>query len=356
MTESSSGASMLFGTSLCACLEEEGFFSIGVLSPSEFESVVEKNATDKALVKRYLEQPIGSVVVVALRYGSGDYPLPESVNARDQAGTPSLDIASFARANWYGELIFRLKRAVRNAKNHASQQGLAMPAERQWRRLANSRLPEKSIALAAGLGFMGKNGILIAAHTKAVSSAPSGTIHNNIFDQDKVPLFSSAVVLGLLICPKGFEFSWNLSRPPIPIGGCGTCRRCILACPTAALNDIEPKFVRSSCIQYWTTVEGRIPEAIARHWGRRLYGCDTCLEACPYFIEDEKADTQLGRLGPSMPSSFLLERDEKTIQKTLSGTALGLSWMSIKAFKRSAATIAAAGISAAGIPAHKVGV
>jgi epoxyqueuosine reductase QueG len=68
-----------------------------------------------------------------------------------------------------------------------------------------------------------------------------------------------------------------------------------------------------------------------------LYGCDLCLEACPYFRIDPEARTELGQLGPRLPARFFLEEDDSLIGLRLSDSALGLSWMSIAGFRRCAA-------------------
>ncbi len=62
---------------------------------------------------------------------------------------------------------------------------------------------------------------------------------------------------------------------------CGSCRRCLEACPTAALNGQWCDARR--CLSFWT-IEAKCPEPedIRAARGERLYGCDTCQEACPW--------------------------------------------------------------------------
>jgi len=71
-------------------------------------------------------------------------------------------------------------------------------------------------------------------------------------------------------------------------------------------------------------------------WGNRLYGCDSCIEVCPRFRPDPGARTALGLLGPGLPASWLAEAGEAEIRARLRGSALGLGWMPIEAFRRNA--------------------
>ncbi len=63
---------------------------------------------------------------------------------------------------------------------------------------------------------------------------------------------------------------------------CGSCTRCIVACPTAAIT--APRHVDARrCVSYLTIEQkGPIPEEFRRAMGDRIYGCDACLDACPW--------------------------------------------------------------------------
>lgn len=69
--------------------------------------------------------------------------------------------------------------------------------------------------------------------------------------------------------------------PPIR-NHCGSCSRCITACPTQAITAPHQLDARR-CISYLTIEHhGSIPEEFRRSIGNRIYGCDECLEACPW--------------------------------------------------------------------------
>ncbi len=118
-------------------------------------------------------------------------------------------------------------------------------------------LMERYWAVEAGLGFVGRNQLLI------------------------VPGVGSYVLLGTLMTNLPVEL---LSRAGVrkERPSCGSCLRCREACPTGAL--CEGYVDANRCISY-QTIESRaerIPEEVARTLGNRVYGCDACQEACPW--------------------------------------------------------------------------
>ncbi len=112
-------------------------------------------------------------------------------------------------------------------------------------------------AARAGVGFYGKNTLLITRR------------------------YGSWVVLGTLVTTVEVETS-----PPLELD-CGSCRLCIDACPTGALD--EPGVVDSTrCLSYWTQSPDPIPEEYRDRLGAQVYGCDICQDVCPWNRGTEK--------------------------------------------------------------------
>ena len=111
---------------------------------------------------------------------------------------------------------------------------------------------ERAWAARAGLGFVGKNGLLI------------------------IPGIGSLVLLGEVITTLSVP-----SAAPLP-ERCGSCTRCLDACPTGAF---ERPFVLDPrrCIAYLTIEQrGSIPDDLRPKIGDHLFGCDDCQTVCPF--------------------------------------------------------------------------
>ena len=312
-----------------------GVYGFAFLTRQSFLDALAERKVPEPMMSKYDALKIKSVIVTALRYGEGNYTPPEWATFRNEefpgrgGGSPSglptakVRIARFARAHWYKELSERMRVAVERTIEASAARGIPLPPAKTWHRLVNSGLPEKPLAEKAGLGWIGKNGIVIASSARGRAEG--------------APAHCSAVVLGLLLCPVEIE-----ARPPRLLapasarGQCGDCARCVDACPTGALGQGGGRYERERCIQHWTAIEGELPAEVEASWDNRLYGCDSCLEACPYFIPDPRASTDIGRLGPDLPAAYFLENDDGRIRRDLSATALGMGWMSIAAFRRNA--------------------
>ena len=112
-------------------------------------------------------------------------------------------------------------------------------------------------AVRAGVGFYGKNTMLITRK------------------------HGSWVVLGTLVTDAEIERSEPLALD------CGSCRLCIDACPTGALDD--PGTLDSTrCLSYWSQAPGPIPEEYRAELGAQVYGCDICQDVCPWNRGIEK--------------------------------------------------------------------
>ena len=119
-------------------------------------------------------------------------------------------------------------------------------------------------ASRAGVGFYGKNTLLITRR------------------------HGSWVVLGTVVTTAEIERSAPLDLD------CGSCTRCIDACPTGALDD--PGVLDSTkCLSYWSQAPGAVPAEYREEMGSYVYGCDICQDVCPWNrgTEKRRAGTEL---------------------------------------------------------------
>ena len=148
---------------------------------------------------------------------------------------------------------------------------------------------ERGWAARSGLGFRGKNAMLISKK------------HGNW-------LFLASILTRVEIAPDE-----PLRKKPEPGGGepagllCGKCTRCLDACPTDAFP--APGVVDSQrCISYQTIEnKGIIPAKLREGIGQRIYGCDVCLEVCPWNRFAQKGRSLLLSVRPDIAALTLQE-------------------------------------------------
>jgi epoxyqueuosine reductase len=117
----------------------------------------------------------------------------------------------------------------------------------------NAPLLEKAWAREAGLGWQGRNSILI--------------------NKD----IGSFFFIGILILNIGIYYD-----TPFTEEYCGECRICIEACPTGAINENRTIDTRKCIANLTIEKRGPIPGELIPNLGRRVYGCDRCQEVCPW--------------------------------------------------------------------------
>lgn len=176
---------------------------------------------------------VRSAIVVALNYGGRE---------------PSGPVARYARGDDYHDVM--------DARLRELHGWIAADAGHDVRGRAyvdTGPLLERDLARRAGLGWFGKNTNLIN------------------------PKLGSFFFLGALLVDLELA-----SDEPFASDHCGTCTRCIDACPTGAI--VEPKVLDATkCISYLTIEhKGEIPAEFHDAMREMLYGCDVCQEVCPW--------------------------------------------------------------------------
>ena len=225
-----------------------------------------------------------SVVVVALVYGQ-----PESA----EPGPTQGKVARYAQGGDYHDLLWRRLEQLLGwlRAEHPGLNGRAV--------CDTAPILERDFAHLAGLGWVGKNTCLLDRR------------------------IGSFTVLGSLVVDQELTYD-----EPLATGYCGTCTRCLDACPTAAL--VAPyELDARRCLSYWTIEhKGEIPEPMAEQLGDWAFGCDICQDVCPWNRK-APAGTEPA-LAPRAewvnPDLIAwLDRDPDEFRRQLKGTALARS-------------------------------
>ena len=130
---------------------------------------------------------------------------------------------------------------------------------------------DREAAARSGVGFYGKNTMVIN------------------------PSYGSWIVLGTLVTAAEIE-----STPALELD-CGSCRLCVDACPTGALD--EPgELDATRCLSYWTQAPEQIPSEYLPELGDMVYGCDVCQDVCPWNRAIERRRVDASPLADSTPT------------------------------------------------------
>jgi len=223
---------------------------------------------DRSLPSALLDT-VKSVVVVALPYGERVALLRKGatgpvlgVSTKASASAPMTGkIASYARGEDYHRVL--KQKLARLAES--IEELVARPVGRRVC-VDSAPLLERHFAERAGLGFSAKSTLTI------------------------VPGIGSYVLLGELLLDVELEPSRLAS------GGCGSCTRCLTACPTGAFAGPHVLDARR-CISYLTIeLKGSVPRELRGLIGSHVFGCDICQDVCPWngTRHAPPADPELG--------------------------------------------------------------
>ena len=182
---------------------------------------------------------VQSVIVVGLNYGPDNDPL--EVIGKPERGS----ISVYARGRDYHDVVKKKLRSLARFIVDELSGDVKFFVD-------TAPVMEKPLAQKAGLGWQGK-------HTNLVSKTVGSW------------LFLGEIFTNLSLGPEA-ESKDN----------CGSCSRCLAACPTEAF--LSPyKLDAQRCISYLTIEhKGHIPREFRQAMGNRIYGCDDCLAVCPW--------------------------------------------------------------------------
>lgn len=242
---------------------------------------LEKKSTMRSRPRELLEGA-RSALCLAMPYSpSSTEPLPEGHGR----------VASYAWGRDYHNVIRKkLKKLVLKLTAELA------PGSRALAFVDSGYLLERALARRAGLGFVGKNTMLISRRWGS-----NFFLSSILWTEELVP-----------------------DEPIKP--GCGSCRLCIDACPTGALA--EPfRLDARRCLSYLTIeVRGEVPPGSPEKTSGWIFGCDECQTVCPYnrqgwpAVPAEFAPSS--GPGPTLVLEDILGMDEATFRKLYSGTPL----------------------------------
>jgi len=217
-----------------------------------------------------------SVIMLGMDYFQG--PAPRQWPGR---------IARYAWGQDYHDLIEKRLRLL--------EKKLAEAGGRQKLYVDTGPVLERDFAALAGLGWQGKSTMLI--HRRR------GT------------WFFLAAILTTLPLPADEPDTDH----------CGTCERCVTACPTDAIR--PGRTVDATRCISWMTIEnkGAIPLEYRRAIGDRLYGCDECLEVCPwnrFAVESREVTFQMPDWLATIPLRDFLGWDDATFRARFKGSPI----------------------------------
>jgi len=236
----------------------------GIVQPAQFPELAQMQPwlqQGYAGEMQYLQDPrrqdpapamegIRSIIVCAINYNS-DHPLSTAAVQQMENG-PRGWISRYAWGRDYHEVVWEKLNALQaEMREHFS-------ASFESRAYSDTGpVAERVLAKYAGLGWLGKNTLLLNEEN------------------------GSWFFLGAILTTLDLQPSIDAAHFP-PADRCGSCTKCLDACPTQAF--VAPYVMDARrCISYLTIeLRGSIPEEFRESIGWHVYGCDICQDVCPW--------------------------------------------------------------------------
>jgi epoxyqueuosine reductase len=279
-----------------------GFDLCGVVRAEQFPELAQTElwlARGYAGEMKYLADPrrrelasampgIRSVIVCALNYNT-DFPRSTEAQGAQGAADPRGWISRYAWGADYHHVLQDKLGALEAAMRGEFHEPF------EARIYADTGpVQERILAKYAGLGWLGKNTLLLNQRLGSW-------------------IFLGAILTTLDLAP-------TLEAPALPPPDlCGSCRRCIDACPTGAF--VAPYVMDARrCISYLTIeLRGSIPDEFREPMGRHVFGCDICQDVCPW---NRRAATTEGEFRPRTFRSGEFADREDSVERNAAGRDL----------------------------------
>jgi len=230
----------------------------------------------------HLWPDVRSIIMLGMSYAPDENPLL----ALDEPGRGVISV--YARGKDYHDILKGKLKQV--ASFLAAEAGADVKVF-----VDTAPVMEKPLAAAAGLGWQGKNTMLVSRQ------------------------HGSWLFLGAIFTTA------ELPPDPPEVDHCGSCRRCLTVCPTAAFPAPYQLDARR-CLAYLSIEhKGHIPAEFRRPMGNRVFGCDDCLAVCPWnkFAETAREARFAARAETDNPPlAELLQLDDATFRIRFAGTPI----------------------------------
>jgi epoxyqueuosine reductase len=203
-----------------------------------------------------------SVIVCAINYNT-NHPYSTQTQEKEDQSQGWISRYAWSQEDYHEAIVRRLKQVEDKLRALAEATGYWVPGSAYLRSYVDTGpLIERVYAKYAGIGWIGKNTCII--------------------NQQLGSWLFLGVILTSLDLTKDQLTGTDLT-PDLPAPDrCGSCTRCIVACPTQAIvapGELDARL----CISYLTIEKrGEIPEPLRPAMGRHVFGCDICQDVCPW--------------------------------------------------------------------------